>query len=239
MLCPADFLEATQEHYKFAVNAAIVDHEFGTQEGSVHLAAAGIKPIRQQHAVPSQGCVPLQLLPPGCISSTYTQPGPEPQAAVRRSSWGQQWSAPRSSGSAAAEAEGSQLHWPGPEPLVRELPKQDFGSVLHQLSQVSLLSQPRLLAAFSLYQMCFANICRMQLVDTQMGELQRPVQLGAFLALQRLHLENMAELLQTEWAMKVCGFAAGPTTKPSVFTVCRYMVRLLWQAITLSHCCAC
>jgi hypothetical protein len=76
--------------------------------------------------------------------------------------------------------------------------------VLHQLSQVSLLSQPRLLAAFSLYQMCFANICRMQLVDTQMGELLRPV-----------HLENMAELLQTEWAMKVCGFIAGPTVKPS------------------------
>jgi hypothetical protein len=91
---------------------------------------------------------------------------------------------------------------------VQELPRQDFGSVLHQLSQVSLLSQPRLLAAFSLYQMCFANICRMQLVDTQMGELQRPVQLGAFLALQRLHLENMAELLQTEWAMKVCGLTA-------------------------------
>lgn len=37
-----------------------------------------------------------------------------------------------------------------------------------------------------------------------MGELQRPVQLGAFLALQRLHVENIAELLQTEWAMKVC-----------------------------------
>jgi hypothetical protein len=68
-----------------------------------------------------------------------------------------------------------------------------------------MLSQPRLLAAFGLYQACFANISHLQLVDTQMGELQRPVQLGAFLALQRLHLENMAEMLQTEWVMKVRG----------------------------------
>lgn len=200
-LLPADFLEATQEHYKFAVNAAIVDHEFGTREGSVHLAAAGIKPIRQQQTAPEQGCVPLQLLPPGWVVTTYTQPGPE--VPPRRSSWGQQWGEHRSSGGAATDAEGGQYQWPGPEPVVQEMPKQYFGEVLHQLSQVSLLSQPRLLAAFSLYQMCFANVCHMQLVDTQMGELQRPVQLGAFLALQRLHLENMAELLQTEWAMKV------------------------------------
>jgi hypothetical protein len=84
-----------------------------------------------------------------------------------------------------------------------QLPKQDFGQVLHQLSNASLLAQPRLLAAFSIYQLCFASVAHLQLVDTQMGELQRPVQLGAFLALQQLHLENMAELLQTEWAMKV------------------------------------
>jgi hypothetical protein len=249
----------------FAVNAAIVDHEFGTREGSVHLAAAGIKPIRQRQAVPSQGCLPLQALPPGCVITTHTQPGPEPAApAGRRGSWGgqQQWGGQRSSYGPSDDQQQQQLEgadyqqqWPGPEPVMQELPKQEFGFVLHQLSQASLLSQPRLLAAFSLYQLCFANVAHMQvcasvslpescfsvsistscvspsafgrvnsakhnpetrissvcpvcaacpqLVDTQMGELQRPVQLGAFLALQRLHLENMAELLQTEWAMKV------------------------------------
>lgn len=203
----ADFLEATQEHYKFAVNAAIVEHELGTPEGSVHLAAAGIKPVRQQQAVPSQGCVPLQLLAPGCTITTYTQPGPDPAAAgAGRSSWGggQQWRERRSSGGAAGEGDGmQQQQWPGPEPVREELPRQEFGQALQQLSQASMLSQPRLLAAFSLYQMCFANICSLQLVDTQMGELQRPGQLGAFMALQRLHLENAAELLQTEWVMKV------------------------------------
>lgn len=201
----ADFLEATQEHYKYAVNAAIVEHEFGTPEGSVHLAAAGIKPIWQQQPVPSQGCVPLQLLAPGCTVTMHTQPGPDPEAAAGagRSSWGRVWGERSSRYSAAGEDGNSQQQWPGPEAVREELPKQDFLQALQQLSQASMLSQPRLLAAFGLYQACFANISHLQLVDTQMGELQRPVQLGAFLALQRLHLENMAEMLQTEWVMKV------------------------------------
>jgi hypothetical protein len=195
----ADFLEATSEQYKFAVNAAIVDHEFSTAEGSVHLAAAGIKPIRQRQPVPSQGCVPLQLLQPGCIVTTHTQPGPA--APARRASWSQQYGEQRRTLSAGADS--SQGQWQGPEPVTEALPKQEYHEVLYHLNHVALLSQPRLLAALSLYQACFANVCHMQLVDAQMGELQRPVQLGAFLALQRLHLENMAELLQTEWAMKV------------------------------------
>lgn len=157
----------------FAVNAAIVDHEFGTREGSVHLAAAGIKPIRQRQAVPSQGCLPVQALPPGCIITTHTQPRPQTAPAVRRGSWGcqQEWGGPRSSYGQPDDqqqqqqlegADDCQHHWPGLEPIVQELPKQDFGCVLHQLSQASLLSQPRLLAAFSLYQLCFANVAHMQ-----------------------------------------------------------------------------
>lgn len=53
------------EHYKFAVNAAIVDYQFGTEEGAIHLAAANIQPIRTAAVVPQQGCIPLQDLPPG------------------------------------------------------------------------------------------------------------------------------------------------------------------------------
>jgi hypothetical protein len=113
------------------------------------------------------------------------------------------WGERSSRYSAAGEDGNSQQQWPGPEAVREELPKQDFLQALQQLSQASMLSQPRLLAAFGLYQACFANISHLQLVDTQMGELQRPVQLGAFLALQRLHLENMAQMLQTEWVMKV------------------------------------
>lgn len=162
----------------------------------MHLAAAGIKPITHPEPAPSQGCVPLQQLPPGCIITTFTQPGPDAAAAAaKHGDWGHQW--------AEAATYDDEHQWPGPEAVVEELPKQDFFQALQQLSQASLVSQPRLLTAISLYQMYFSRVCHMQLVDTQMGELQRPVQLGAFLALQRLHLENMAELLQTEWAMKV------------------------------------
>lgn len=207
-VCVSDFLDATQEHHKFAVNAGIVDHEFGTPEGSVHLAAAGIKPVRHRQPVPHQGCVPLQHLTPGCVITTHTQPGPDAAAEVTYCGWGQQL-AELSSGNDAAgvaaheDCGGYQLQWPGPEPATEQLPRQEFAEALERLRQASMLSQPRLLAAISLYQACFASISHLQLVDTQMGELLRPVQLGAFLALQRLHLENIAELLQTDWAIKV------------------------------------
>lgn len=64
-----------------------------------------------------------------------------------------------------------------------------------------------------------------------MGELQRPVQLGSFLALQRLHLENMAELLQTEWAMKVRVCLHMQLTGGAVHSAC------LLPAVALRSCC--
>jgi hypothetical protein len=163
-----EFLDATRQHYRFAVNAAIVQHEFHTPAGSIHLAAAGIQPVQHQHMVPQQGCVALQQLPPG-------------SAVTRRTS--------QHPGAAEASAE--------------QLPLQPFAAVLQQLQQASLHAQPRLLAALSAYQGLAAGVAHMQLVDVQMGELQRPMQLGAFLALQRLHLENMVEVLQTAWAIPV------------------------------------
>lgn len=203
----ADYLDAAHDHYKFAVNRAVVDHEFNTPDGAVHLAAAGIKPIKDQQVVPSQGCVPLQLLPAGCMVTSNLEPVPDAQAEQLGSSsgWGEQQVEQQqvmyqtSVDSRCADSRSQ------PGPLHIELERSSFGQVLHVLSRSCLLSQPRLLAAFNLYQLCFANVSGLKLVDTDMGELQRPVQLGAFLALQRLHLENMAELLQTEWAIKVGG----------------------------------
>jgi hypothetical protein len=87
--------------------------------------------------------------------------------------------------------------------VVEQLQRQQFSMAVQQLQRASLLAQPRLLAAFGLYQGCCRDVAQLQLVDTQMGELMRPAQLGAFLALQRLHLENIMELLHCGWAIKV------------------------------------
>lgn len=42
----AGMFGAAAQHYAFAVNAAIVDQQFSTAEGSVHLASAGLSPVR-------------------------------------------------------------------------------------------------------------------------------------------------------------------------------------------------
>jgi hypothetical protein len=183
------------------VNAAIVQHEFSSPEGSTHLAAAGIQPVHHTAVVPQQGCVPLALLPPGWVVTRHTQPGPA-EVASGSSSQQQQWGRPSQQRASSPDADAEQC-WPGPEAVMEQLPLQSFEGVLQHLQHASLLAQPRLLDAFRLYQALFARVSDLQLVDVQMGELQRPMQLGAFLALQRLHLENMCELLQTEWAMKV------------------------------------
>lgn len=52
--------DAAAEHYTFAVNAAIVDNQFATPDGAVHLAAAGIKPVQLEPRAPP----PLQV---GCM----------------------------------------------------------------------------------------------------------------------------------------------------------------------------
>lgn len=47
------------------------------------------------------------------------------------------------------------------------------------------------------------------LVDTVLPELARPAQLANFVALQRLHLENIMEVLHCDWAIKVTGALPG------------------------------
>jgi hypothetical protein len=207
----ADFFAAIEEHYKFAMNAAIVNYQFTTPEGQVHLKAAGIQPVHQQPPVPQQGCLPLQLLPPGCIITTRTQPGEATAAAAGSSDGGCSRSTTRSSWAGAAQSEEARAaaavlgewHQEGPGPVVEPLQRQQFSVAVQQLQRASLLAQPRLLAAFGLYQGCCRDVAQLVLVDTQMGELLRPAQLGAFLALQRLHLENIMELLHCGWAIKV------------------------------------
>jgi hypothetical protein len=207
----ADFFAAIEGHYKFAVNAAIVNYQFTTPEGLVHLTAAGIQPVQQQPLVPQQGCLPLQLLPPSCVIATRTQPDAAAVAAAGSSDGSCSRSTTRSSWSGAvqndearaAAAELAEWQQEGPGPVVEQLQRQQFGMALQQLQRASLLAQPRLLAAFALYQGCCRDVAQLQLVDTQMGELTRPAQLGAFLALQRLHLENIMELLHCGWAIKV------------------------------------
>ncbi len=58
------FLAAAAGHYAFAVNAAIVDAQFGTADGAVHLAAAGIEPVKVVAPPPPQvggyACVSLR-----------------------------------------------------------------------------------------------------------------------------------------------------------------------------------
>jgi hypothetical protein len=207
----ADFFAATEEHYKFAVNAAIVNYQFTTAEGQVHLSAAGIQPVRQQPLVPQQGCLPLQLLPLGCVVTTHTQPDEATVAAASsfdgscsrsttRSSW---TGCAQTDAARAAAAELAEWQQEGPGPVVEQLQRQQFATAILQLQRASLLAQPRLLAAFALYQGCCRDVAQLQLVDTQMGELSRPAQLGAFLAMQRLHLENIMELLHCGWAIKV------------------------------------
>lgn len=212
-----DFFAAIVEHYKFAVNAAIVNYQFGTAEGRVHLAAAGIQPVQQQPPVPQQGCLPLQQLPAGCIITTHTPPSEAELAgaaaaaahavnsshAGSRSTTRSSWTSGQTEDKLAAKevAEWQQF---GPGPQVEQLPLRGFPVLLQQLQRVLLLAQPRLLAASAVYQRCCRDVVQLRLVDTQMGELQRPAQLGAFLALQRLHTENVMELLHCGWAIKVC-----------------------------------
>uniref|UniRef100_A0A383V949 AAA+ ATPase domain-containing protein n=1 Tax=Tetradesmus obliquus TaxID=3088 RepID=A0A383V949_TETOB len=211
----ADFFAAIEDHYKFAVNAAIVNYQFTTPEGQVHLTAAGIQPVQQQPLVPQQGCLPLQLLPPGCVIITRTQPDAAAVAAAGSCDGGCSRGTTRSSWSGAAQTEEARAaaaelaEWQqeGPGPVVEQLQRQQFGIALQQLQRASLLAQPRLLAAFALYQGCCRDVAQLQLVDTQMGELSRPAQLGAFLALQRLHLENIMELLHCGWAIKAANIA--------------------------------
>ena len=51
------------QHYAYAVNAAIVDGQFTTPDGRIHLAAANIQPrpatAPGSRSAPPQGCVPL------------------------------------------------------------------------------------------------------------------------------------------------------------------------------------
>ena len=58
--------------FKLAVKAAIVDHLFGDVDGSAHLAAADVQPVRPQHIVPALGVVDLRGLQEG---STITCEG--------------------------------------------------------------------------------------------------------------------------------------------------------------------
>lgn len=202
VVAAADFFQATSEHYKFAVNAAIVNYQFHTAEGAIHLSAAGIQPVSQQPPVPQQGCVPLQLLPPGCVVTTQTPPAEGATTAVSRATTRSSWHSSQETDRLAA-AEATEWERMGPGPISEQLPKQDFMFLQQQLQRVLIMAQPRLQAAFQLYQGLCRNADHLQLVDTHMGELQRPAQLGAFMALQRLHLENTLELLHCDWSIKV------------------------------------
>ena len=64
----ADFLADAEADYRYAVRAAIVQHEFGTVAGSAKLAAANVQPVAVRFPVPPQGCVDLSALPPGRVA---------------------------------------------------------------------------------------------------------------------------------------------------------------------------
>ena len=66
------FLEDVRVDFKLAVKAAIVDHLFGDVDGSAHLAAADVQPVRPRHIVPALGVVDLRGLQEG---STITCEG--------------------------------------------------------------------------------------------------------------------------------------------------------------------
>ena len=158
----SDYLSAAAEHYCFAVNAGIVQHQATTAAGAIHLAAANIQAAKPVPLVPGQGCVPLPQQP-GCVVT-------------------------------ASEGELEQC---------QVLPWAPCYQVLDQLQQVSLLANQRLLGALQAYQSC-SDISHMVLVDTAIKELACPAPLAAFVGLQRVHLENTMELLQVDWAIKVC-----------------------------------
>ncbi|MEW5317509.1 MAG: hypothetical protein WDW38_008798 [Sanguina aurantia] len=56
--------------YRYAVNAAIVDQLFGTEEGAAHLAAANVQDTKLRTPVPQQACVNLTSLPLGRVVAT-------------------------------------------------------------------------------------------------------------------------------------------------------------------------
>ncbi|KAL6760569.1 hypothetical protein V8C86DRAFT_3089765 [Haematococcus lacustris] len=51
--------------YKYAVKAAIVNHQFMDPDQTAHLLAANVQPVKISQPVPPQGCVNLTLLPQG------------------------------------------------------------------------------------------------------------------------------------------------------------------------------
>lgn len=59
------FLEEARADFKFAVKAAIVDHLFGDVEGSAHLAAADVQPVRPERVIPKVCCCQLVVI--GCF----------------------------------------------------------------------------------------------------------------------------------------------------------------------------
>jgi len=86
--------------------------------------------------------------------------------------------------------------------------RQPFDAALAHLERLSPLAHPRLLRALALY--CgLMDVAGVALFDVGMADLQRPAPLGAFMALQRLHLETQMELLHCDWAMKVMAPPAG------------------------------
>jgi hypothetical protein len=108
---------------------------------------------------------------------------------------------PQQPGSEAASIDGQRQQ-------CQDLPWVPCFQVLDQLQQVSLLANERLLGALQAYQSC-SDISHMVLVDTAIKELACPAPLAAFVGLQRVHLENTMELLQVEWAIKVCSVPCG------------------------------
>ena len=59
------YMELARENYRYAVKAAIVDHQFGMPAAAAHLSAANVQPVKVKTPVPPQGCVNLRELPLG------------------------------------------------------------------------------------------------------------------------------------------------------------------------------
>jgi hypothetical protein len=106
--------------------------------------------MRLQQPVPDQGCLPLQQLPLGCTVSAVASA--EPAALIKTLS-----SAYEDRLSINGAADAAMTEHPGRHQLqhhivVEELQRQGLLHVVLKLQKVSIHAQPRLLAAFNLYQ---------------------------------------------------------------------------------------